>query len=397
MRPSSKRMFHAAMLCAIAACAHLATSQTNTDSQVAATSGPAAYVYVSSGPFTGPDVVNAFTAAANGKLTAVPGSPFHDDVRTMAANGKYLFGGTTNGIYVAAFQIGSNGALHWTASTNVARYNPGACNYFADPLVLDHTGADLYLEATVGDCEHTEYQTFSIDQANGKLNFLGSSGLNFLYNAPLRFSGNNVYAYATGCVNFQNVNIDTFQILKRGSNGFLTDSGISAAEPPAKNSGEFYCRAALATDPTNHVAVAVERISLSLARAAGRAQLATYTRDSYGNLTTTSTSANMPATAMDYIFSLSMSPSGKLLAVGGEGLQIFHFNGGAPITHYIDVPLPMFTFIHQMFWDNANHLYVLTDAKLYVFTVTPTAFSQASGSPYSISNPHELVVQPKTP
>jgi hypothetical protein len=396
MRRSSKRMFQAAMLCAIAGCAQLATSQTNTDSQAAATSGPVAYVYVSSGPFTVPNVVNAFTAAANGKLTAVPGSPFHDDVWTMAVNGKYLFGGTTNGIYVAAFQIGSNGALHWMASTNVARYNPGACNPFAGPLVLDHTGADLYLRVTVAGCEYTEYQTFSIDQANGKLNFLGSSAPSFQFSSPLSFSGNNVYAYGTSCASFENVNIDTFQILKRGSNGFLTDSGISAAEPPAKNPGEFYCRAALATDPTNHVAVAVERMSLSTGFFAGRAQLATYTRDSYGNLTTTSTSANMPTTAMDVISSLSMSPSGKLLAVGGDGLQIFHFNGSAPITHYTGV-LPVLV-VNQMFWDNANHLYVLGyPDKLYVFTVTPTAFSQASGSPYTISNTQELVVQPKTP
>jgi hypothetical protein len=250
----------------------------------------------------------------------------------------------------------------------------------------------------VGDCEHTEYQTFSIDQANGKLNCLGSSVPSFQYSSPLRFSGNNVYAYGTDCVDFlfSITPFDTFQILKRGSNGFLTDSGISAAEPPAKNSGEIYCRAALAADPTNHVAVAVERISLSVGTAVGRAQLATYTRDSYGNLTTTSTSANMPTTAMDYVFALSMSPSGKLLAVAGSsGLQIFHFNGSAPITHYTGV-LPVLV-VNQMFWDNANHLYVLTNAKLYVFTVTPTAFSQASGSPYTISNPQELVVQPKTP
>jgi hypothetical protein len=53
--------------------------------------------------------------------------------------------------------------------------------------------------------------------------------------------------------------------------------------------------------------------------------------------------------------------------------------------------------IDQMFWDNANHLYAIssTAGKLYIFTITPTSATQAAGSPYTISHPKNIIVQPK--
>jgi len=90
-----------------------------------------------------------------------------------------------------------------------------------------------------------------------------------------------------------------------------------------------------------------------------------------------------------------MAPSGKLLAAAGNtGLQVFHFNGSSPITHYTG--LLTNAPIDQVFWDNANHLYALSRSagKLYVFTVTPTAHSQAPGSPHAITNLQNIVVLP---
>jgi len=95
---------------------------------------------------------------------------------------------------------------------------------------------------------------------------------------------------------------------------------------------------------------------------------------------------NMPRVAVGYINTLGMSPSGKLLAVGGDlGLQIFHFNGASPTT-------PFTGLITQnggenggpgdLYWDNDNHLYVVgPDNKLRVYTITPTSFTEAPGSP----------------
>jgi outer membrane protein assembly factor BamB len=104
----------------------------------------------------------------------------------------------------------------------------------------------------------------------------------------------------------------------------------------------------------------------------------------------------MPAVAVGDVADIAMSPSGKLLAVAGSsGVQVFHFNGSSPITHYTAVlTKDAVAQVDQLFWDNANHLYAISQAagKLFVFTVTATSYSQAAGSPYTITNPGSIVV-----
>jgi hypothetical protein len=111
----------------------------------------------------------------------------------MVVNGKYLFASNLAGVYVASFRIQPNGVLHWVNSTDVAQFEPSGCVY-ATPLVLDHTGATLYREEIVGGlCEDAEYQSLTIDKPTGKLNYIGKSGQQFLFNTPLSFSGNNKF------------------------------------------------------------------------------------------------------------------------------------------------------------------------------------------------------------
>ena len=96
-------------------------------------------------------------------------------------------------------------------------------------------------------------------------------------------------------------------------------------------------------------------------------------------LSTSSTYKNMPAVAVGNVNYLKMAPSGKLLVVAGsEGLQVFHFNGASPITKFTGQLTKMP--IDQCFWDNANHLYAISDSagKLFVFTITTTSASQAA-------------------
>jgi putative alpha-1,2-mannosidase len=102
---------------------------------------------------------------------------------------------------------------------------------------------------------------------------------------------------------------------------------------------------------------------------------------------------------------MNMSPTGNLLAIGGEtsfdggpttGLEVFHFNGAGPITPYSAVltSAP----INQIHWDKNNHLYALSDStnKLYVYTVTPTTITKVAGSPFTVASPgaNALVVVP---
>ena len=70
----------------------------------------------------------------------------------------------------------------------------------------------------------------------------------------------------------------------------------------------------------------------------------------------------MPATKISNPYDMKMSPSGQLLAVAGqEGLQIFHFNGSNPVTHY--TALLTKEPVNQMFWDNDNHLYAISNTR----------------------------------
>jgi hypothetical protein len=95
----------------------------------------------------------------------------------------------------------------------------------------------------------------------------------------------------------------------------------------------------------------------------------------------------------DQINAMNTSPAGNLLAVAGtKGLQVFHFNGANPITHFTG-PLTT-TEIDEIFWDNDNHLYGISSNanKLWVFTVTTSGYSEAPGSPYSVHSPQGLRV-----
>jgi hypothetical protein len=80
-------------------------------------------------------------------------------------------------------------------------------------------------------------------------------------------------------------------------------------------------------------------------------------------------------------------------------LQIFHFNGAAPLTTFSSLLLPTVN-IDQVKWDNSSHLYALSyeSQKIYVFTVTPTNINEVSGSPYAVGGAYGitgLIVVPK--
>jgi hypothetical protein len=386
MKPSA--MFAAclvAMATALGAVSPQASAQ--------ASSSTVAYVYVSSNS-NGVTGIYGYSADSTGRLTPILGSPFPGSVYWMALNGRWLFGiqpVSENVTNIDSFSIGSNGALQQVSQINATSYNPydsgGPGNLF-----LDHTGSTLYdgdvYAYGTGD---SAYQAFSIDQSTGQLNFLqlGPNG-GELQGAPMGFTGNNKYAYSSGCYQ-GDPQIFGYQ---RNSDGTLTSLNINPKIPPATGTGNYYCPYLAAADPNNHVAIALNLYNFL--SPVGPPQLAVYTQQSNGNLTTNSTETNMPKAQVNTITDFWMAPSGKLLAVAGTaGLQVFHFNGANPITRYTG--LLTRDEIDQVFWDNNNHLYAISHpaGKLHVFTVTPTSHSEAPGSPYTISGPQNLIVLPK--
>jgi hypothetical protein len=382
-------------LCAVLICA-LATPvfSQNSPAQNSATqnnppaSAPVAFVYVSSSPSENNYQINAFSAAANGQLTPVPGSPFPAQVKQLAVNGKYLFG--TDGTYIYTFSIASNGALAQVSSINAQQLNGGSGGPIA--LFLDHTGATLYDFDYAGDDGNNDYQSFSVNQSTGALTYLGATSQSSEYfESLLSFIGNNQYAYSSSCYHF-NPDIYGFQ---RESNQTLNELNITPTIPDGPT-GSFYCPYLATADPNNNVAIAMVPLNDTSWQPTGPYQLAVYTADASGNLTTSSTSANMPSTAVQTVTDYWMSPSGQLLAVAGTGgAQVFHFNGSNPITPYTGL-LTKFE-VDQVFWDNSNHLYGLATKsnQLFAGTVTPTSLSKVPGSPYQIANPIYLSVLPE--
>ena len=380
--------------CLVAAlCTSAAVAETPAPSSAPVRSAaPVAFVYVSSNPAnSSTNRIDAYTASAAGKLTPVTGSPFADDVTSMAVNGKYLFASTRDGIYVAAFRIGSNGALQWSKSTDIVQFNQDDCGN-SGPLFLDHTGATLYDMEFRGDCSNNSYRSLAANTSTGQLHNLGSSTPDEWLYLPASFIGNNVYAYTAGCLGNLYWEIDGY---KRSSTGALSRIDIAARTPTPK-SGDFFCPSQTAADLTSHVAITLQAVNQDF-NPDGPARLATYTADNAGNLRTASTMQNMPTTAVGAVTDLKMDPWGNLLAVAGAaGLQVFHFNGANPIT--ADTGLLTKSGIDQMFWDNDHHLYAISQSagKLYVFTITATSAVQAPGSPYTLAYPQNIVVQPRT-
>jgi hypothetical protein len=357
-----------------------ALAQTKTDEDEH-TSSPVAFVYVSRTLH-----IDGFAAASDGKLTRVPGSPFlnPDDygyVTSMVVNKKYLFGGP-----VYSYSIAADGALKPISEINSANY-PGYCGAGGlQPLQIDYTGTTLYNDAC---------QSFKIEE-NGELQFLGAAD-DGVPDAPddlsqLVILGTNKYAYQTGCVDATGDPITL--VYQRESNGFLTLISHSSVAPKTGNPEDVYCATYLAGDSANHLASVNRESNKVSGQYVGSWVLASYTADSRGELTTTSTYENMPASPAPN--TISISPTGKLLAVGGDGFQIFHFNGAEPITPYTGLIQANHGF-GQFAWDNSNHLYALATgydgAELFVYTVTPTSIAEAPGSPYPVPDGGSVVVR----
>ena len=181
---------------------------------------------------------------------------------------------------------------------------------------------------------------------------------------------------------------------QRDSNGLLNSINTQFNQPtPPPRVRIYYPDLTVANSKSN--LAYLEQPANPPGCAAGPLQIAVYTADANGNINTNSTYKDMPATLIKSPYDMKMSPSGQLLAVAGqEGLQVFHFNGSNPVTHYTNLITK--DPISQMFWDNNNHLYAIsnTAGELLVFTITSTTHLKAQGLPYAIPGAQDIIVQP---
>jgi hypothetical protein len=376
-------------VCLTATLTAAALAQTIDQPETSKTSSPVAFVYVST-----PTGIDAFASASNGRLAAVPGSPFAGTVNSMSVNRKYLFGAGVNATDITTFSIGSNGVLKQVSEINAQKYNPDNCGGMG-PLQIDYAGTTLYNQVNAP-CQ-SGYQSFHIE-ANGELQFLAANGSAITTKgllsplSPVILLGIDSFAYQMGIdgPGPQGLGGDPSPIevfYQRMPNGALQNAGNVSVEPGAKNPVDLLCPFLLAGDPSDHLAIAWHDLN-SLGEPVGSDVLVPYTAHGAGNLSTTSTIDDIPSSDLPSITAMSISPSGELLVVGGKnGFELFHFNGPNPITPYTGALETSDQFV-KFGWDGHNHLYALSVGtstyQLRVYTVTSTSFKEEPGSPLTV-------------
>ena len=375
-----------------------------------------AYVYVTTASAnSGPYQINGYAADANGQLTPVPGSPFQQSVDSMAASGTYLMASANTTPDINTYVIEPDGSLSlssqfdYTSALGYSNTNSNICSGVGG-LVFDRAGQSLYGEVFNIQCSNNNaVASFAFDSSNGSVSYLGNVNIGYDSSGQIAFLSNDLFAYSALNDSCMYGGINSFA---RAGNGNLTGF-LTVATPPyipgppgatsAGVSQPVYRAGLTTTDNGNHV-VMVEYPCFAVdGTVPQQPQLAIYSTDSSGHLSTTDTYATMPTSSVQTPQQMKVSPSGTLLAVGGySGLQVFHLNGANPITS--DTGLLTTDNITAVAWDNHNHLYAITadsfatspltnPDKLYVFTVTDTGATQAPGSPYTITFPGSIAVK----
>ena len=385
-----------ALVSALALTPHARAQSTSSTAQAAA------YTYVQS---LDRNSVTLYDTAGNGSLTNVGTYPYKVTSNLIGGNGSYLFAAGEDQLpqyseetNIDSYPVESNGALGArTESIDTIDYAGGGAGCSGAGIIsatLDHTGHYMFVRiinqnAPNGSPDCDQWQTYQI-ASNGLLTYLGRE------ESPLigelqTINSDNAFAYA-GNPNAYPQGVGSFFGYSRSSDHVLSyDHNFTYNMPAGTPSwASTYWTSA---DPTNHLAALMGGDNTS---SSSPVKIASYTiNSSTGSISTSNTWSNMPTTQVDTdqptnslspMFT-SMSPSGQLLAVAGGGFQIFHFNGASPLTPYTGHELSGDDIL-QAAWDDGNHFYVLelgSPDQLHVYTVTPTSFSEAPGSPFSVN------------
>lgn len=381
------------------------TSTAQTGKTSATTSSPVAYLYFSVyspghnslTPGQGRTQIEAYSVASDGTLTKIAGSPFavNGYSTQLCANGRYLFASTHievgNNQYpgkMNSYRIESGGALtlsHIMGNANLTN------------ITLDHSGETLYGQKD----GLPDELSYNVRWSDGGLEYLGQvTAPDLQYrqawvDLPVTFTADDTYAYGT-----------TVDAYRRDAGHKLVHSWTESSLQPLPFVGF-----AVAADPWNNLA------GVGLA-GEGEAQfigLASFQVGADGSLTTAATPSSVTRVNLPAYDTISMSPSGKFVAVSGPGsVQIFHWNAAADPTPFAQLPIAYYPGVPNQVggvpgdavilgWDNANHLFAYEEGftpapsgangYLYVWTVTDDGVTSAPGSPHQFSNPISTVVE----
>ncbi len=380
-------MFHGVkpLMCLAAPCAFVALSLTM-PVQAQTTNPTVSYLYVG-----GPDAIHAYYVAADGTMTAMRGAPFLGILNTFippVVNGTYMFAWdgdiSSYDDLLYLYKIEAGGVLK---RVNAIDFGANYDIHFEENMFLDKKGETLYV--TGDDFDEQVIHSFQVNWDKGTLTNLGGveglpgePGTTGYFYYPPKFIANDKYLF-TGTGTSPEIYGWT-----RTSNGSLAAGPSTPVAPLAPVGYAAIPGTVAAADPANHLVLTYFfREGDSSGAQWGPEQLAVFTADALGNLTTTDTYLTMPADAVGAAFNIQFSPSGKLIAISGPaGLQFFHFDG-VHITPYTGlVSTASFAYFR---WDNSSHLYAFDSntGKLHIFNATPTSVTEAPGSPHRMPFP----------
>ena len=356
-----------------------------------------AYVYVASA-----SEISGYSAAADGRLTAIPNMPVAARVSHLSTTSKTVFGPGTDNKNIYSFNIGSNGALTAGPVTNVQQYNTNGCPGTLGPTQVDFRGLYLYSLVIGIDCgSGIGTHVFDIG-SGGSLNHYNAWYTQIPHSGPptpIRLLGTGNFAFLTGCSHNGTQYTPTTLIYNTVAPfpGGLYPFGTYTQAPEPSDPEDFFCPSRLAPDPSNHLAFAFRKFYPSIGKLSTPYFLASYTVDTQGRLSTQSNYINMPAASIGTLSDMSISPGGNLLVVTGSyGFELFRFNGGSPITKITH--LMASDPVVKSGWDKAGHLFVLTNSSLFVYNATTSGVQLAPGAPYPVSGdkPYSMIVRSPT-
>jgi len=361
----------------------------------------AAYVYIQ---IQGPGgAVYGFRASSSGQLSPIPGAPWKLVGQLVGATQTKFF--TAGKDLIHSYAIGADGAIGPQLGEMPAlEYAGSGCagGKGINQAKLDHTGKYIYvLLSNGGDRPCAAYQTYIVNK-DGSFTFDGDTeeALQSGGGADIpSILGDETFAYAdkqTGPLPGSGP-VPTVTGFRRESSGTLERMQFSESDPAPGNAYGYTIKQPDASPTGNYVVLQLYPGN------ANPPQLASYTVDAKGNISSTNTSSNMAATTLDFPSS-TFSPSGNLFAVyadnglsafvgQGNGVEIYKFDGAAPLT-FFNRPLGE-TPIDQVAWDSSNHLYAISGPynEMWVFTVTSTSVTEVGS--WSIGSPYRMIVVSK--
>lgn len=336
----------------------------------AATPTISASIYIDS-----PDGLYSFTANSFGVVTPSHGV---QKIQGMlaAANATAIITMDTTTLY--AFTVGEDGALGQFADADTTNF-PGTECGVPVRAVLD--AATLYVQLSgaidpAGDTICDAIQTYTVDSRG--FTFLGDTDYDSSRFAEPATQPALTQAYAFDTTLIPDACEQDFNSFTREQQTRALDvftAPLTQFPTPDPMGGGYFPLMAIGNDK-NSLAVAVQQDYAPPCGATGEVQLAMFTVTANGELVSADTWQTMPTVGED-IEAMALNPAGSLLAVGGEGLEVFNFAPGQSMTPFTTKILAPSAGVSALGWDNSANLYawgIDADGQFKVFS-----FNSSSG------------------